>query len=89
MRDEYDFTGARRSPVLRTAGKTRITIMLDDDVLAYVRERAESEGKGYQTPINAQLRASLQGGVKGQETGALTLAAFRRVLREELRPRRR
>ena len=88
MRDEYDFTGARSGPVLRTAGKTRITIMLDDDVLAYVRERAESEGKGYQTPINAQLRASLHG-VKGQETGALTLAAFRRVLREELRPRRR
>lgn len=88
MRDEYDFTGARRGPVLRTAGKTRITIMLDDDVVAYVRERAESGGKGYRTPINAQLRASLQG-VKGQETGALTLAGLWRALREELRPLRR
>jgi len=88
MRDEYDFTRARRGPVLRTAGKTRITIMLDDDVLAYFRERAESEGKGYQTLINAQLRASLPG-AKGKDAAAITLAGLRRVLREELRPLRR
>ena len=88
MRDEYDFTRARRGPVLRTAGKTRITIMLDDDVLAYFRERAESEGKGYQTLINAQLRASLPG-AKGKDATAITLAGLRRVLREELRPLRR
>jgi len=88
MRDEYDFTRARRGPVLRTAGKTRITIMLDDDVLAYFRERAESEGEGYQTLINAQLRASLPG-AKGKDAAAITLAGLRRVLREELRPLRR
>ena len=31
MRDEYDFSKARRGAVIASPGKTRITIMLDDD----------------------------------------------------------
>ena len=42
-----------------TRGKTRITIMLDNDVLAAFRERAEKEGHGYQTLINEALKAYL------------------------------
>jgi uncharacterized protein (DUF4415 family) len=68
MRKEYDFTGARRAkdipPLARlqaeaAAGKTRVTIFLEDDVLAAFRARAEQEGKDYQTLINAALRAAL------------------------------
>jgi uncharacterized protein (DUF4415 family) len=36
--------------------KTRITIYLDDEVLAQFRSESERCGKGYQTLINAALR---------------------------------
>jgi uncharacterized protein (DUF4415 family) len=39
--------------------KTRITIYLDDEVLDAFRSRAELTGTGYQTLINAALRARL------------------------------
>lgn len=91
MRKEYDFTGAKRAkdvPHLAklqaeaARGKTRITIMIDDDVLAAFRARAEREGKGYQTLINAALRLAVTPGSE-----PVTLDALRRVLREELRAR--
>ena len=91
MRKEYDFTGAKRAkdvPHLAklqaeaSRGKTRITILLDDDVLAELRARAKREGKGYQTLINAALRTALS-----PETAPVTVEALRQVLREELRTR--
>ena len=57
MRKEYDFSQGVRGAVLPTAGKTRVTIMLDDDVIEAFRARAETTGQGYQTLINAALRA--------------------------------
>lgn len=89
MRKEYGFTGAKRAKdvphLMRlqeeaSSGKTRITIFLDDDVLAAFRTRAKREGKDYQTLINAALRAAI-----APEQAPLTLEALRRVLREELR----
>ena len=68
-------------------GKTRITIMLDDDVIEYFRAKAEARGSGYQTMINAALRevvASEQG--TAQEERPVTVAVLRKVLREELHP---
>lgn len=88
MRKEYDFTGAKRAKdvphlaKLRAAvarGKTRITILIDDDVLAVFRARAGREGKGYQTLINAALRAAL-----APDAAPITIETLRRVLREEL-----
>jgi uncharacterized protein (DUF4415 family) len=90
MRKEYDFTGAKRAkdvPHLAklqaegSRGKTRITILLDDDVVAEFRTRAEREGQGYQTLINAALRAAVAPG-----SAPVTLEALRQVLREELVP---
>jgi uncharacterized protein (DUF4415 family) len=53
---------ARRArPVKR---KTRITIYLDDEVLAQFRSLSESCGTGYQTLINAALRNRLAGGAE-------------------------
>ena len=60
-------------PVLSTA-KTRITIMLDDTVLAAYKARAG--GRGYQTLINETLR-------RGLEADAVK-EALRQVIREEL-----
>lgn len=91
MRKEYDFTGAKRAkdvPHLAklqaeaSRGKTRITILLDDDILSEFRARAEREGMGYQTLINAALRA-----VISPESAPVTVEALRQVLREELRSR--
>ena len=86
MRKNYDFSTAQRGAVIPSKGKTRITIMLDDDVLEYFRAKAEEEGSGYQTMINAALRVCLdQSKRKTAEGKPLTVAVLRRVLREELR----
>ena len=81
MRKRYDFSNARRGPVVPVpAGKTRITIRLDDDVLDWFKDRVEQAGGGnYQSLINAALRGHIQ---QVHEPLEKTL---RRVLREELR----
>ncbi|MEO6279459.1 BrnA antitoxin family protein [Roseateles sp.] len=83
MRDQYDFSKAKRGAVLPSAGKTRITIMLDDDVLAHFRDQAEQAGCGYQTLVNAALRQVMQGSAR--DAHPLTVEELRKVLREELR----
>ncbi len=85
MRKEYDFSKGKRGAVIASPGKTRITIMLDDDVIEFFRAKAEAQGTGYQTMINAALRAALnpkQG--KAAEDRPVTVAMLRKVLREEL-----
>ncbi len=85
MRDEYDFSKAKRGAVIASPGKTRITIMLDDDVIEHFRVRAEAQGTGYQTLINALLReAAASAGRPKVQAKPLTIATLRRVLREEL-----
>ena len=85
MRDEYDFSKARRGAVIASPGKTRITIMLDDDVIEHFRAQAEAEGVGYQTLINGLLRkGSVDAGKAKTAAKPLTVAMLRRVLREEL-----
>lgn len=59
MKENYDFSNAKRGPVAPTKGKTRITIMLDDAVLDAAREKADEQGMGYQTLINTILREKL------------------------------
>lgn len=81
MRKQYHFFMAtRRSPVAPPAGKTRITIRLDDEVLAWFKDRVEQAGGGnYQSMINAALREHI---TRTEEPLEKTL---RRVLREELK----
>lgn len=85
MRKEYDFSKGKRGAVISSTGKTRITIMLDDDVIEFFREKAEAAGSGYQTMINKSLRAAMESGGKAVESKLLTVAQLRKVLREELR----
>ena len=82
MRDEYDFSKGKRGAVIASPGKTRITIMLDDDIIEAFRARAEDAGAGYQTLINAALREALA--AANDKEKPLTVAVLRRVLREEL-----
>ena len=78
MRDEYDFSNARRGPAVSVPpGKTRITIRLDDDVIAWFKDQVNQSGGGnYQTLINSALRDYISAaGEPLEET-------LRRVLRE-------
>jgi len=81
MRKEYDFSNAKRGPVVPVpAGKTRITIRLDDDILAWFRQQVHAAGGGnYQTLINQALRRVMDQGNEPFE------AVMRRVVREEMR----
>lgn len=81
MRKQYDLSKSRRGPAMPVpAGKTRITIRLDDDILAWFKDRVEEAGGGnYQSLINATLRDHVN---HVREPLGKTL---RRVLREELR----
>jgi uncharacterized protein (DUF4415 family) len=81
MKKEYDFSAAKRGPVVKPAkGKTRVTIRLDNQVLDWFRAQAERAGGGnYQTAINDVLRHYIQ------QKGEPLESTLRRVLREELR----
>jgi len=86
VRKEYDFSKGKRGAVIASPGKTRITIMLDDDLIEFFRAKAEAQGTGYQTMINATLRATVAE-AKGKsvtEDQPVTVAVLRKVLREEL-----
>jgi uncharacterized protein (DUF4415 family) len=86
MRKEYDFSKGKRGAVIPSPGKTRITIMLDDDVIGHFRERAEVEGIGYQTMINSVLRmAALEAKGRTSSEKPVTESVLRKILREELR----
>ena len=81
MKNEYDFSKAKRGPVVRVPnGKTRITIRIDEDVLAWFRKQVHKAGGGsYQNLINDALRQHI---ARAEEPLEETL---RRVVREELR----
>lgn len=79
MRNNYDFSTGKRGAVIASPGKTRITIMLDDDVIELFRSKADAAGTGYQTEINRALREHL---VRGDHP--ITLETLRQVIREEL-----
>jgi uncharacterized protein (DUF4415 family) len=81
MRREYDFSRGKRGAVVPSeSGKTRITIRLDDDVLAWFRQQVNEAGGGnYQTMINSALREYTQ------ERREPLEKKLRRVIREELK----
>ncbi len=78
---EYDFSQGKRGAIDPIPpGKTRITIRLDDDILAWFRAKVHVAGGGnYQTLINSALRQHIQQKHEPLEE------ALRRVLREELK----
>jgi uncharacterized protein (DUF4415 family) len=86
MREEYDFSNAKRAkdvPHLAKLqeegnGKTRITIMLDNDIINNFRMKAKDAGMGYQTLINQVLKTHINSSVLNEET-------LRKVIREELK----
>ncbi len=81
MKRRFDFSNGKHGAVVRVPkGKTRITIRLDDDILAWFRRQVDLAGGGnYQTLINGALRQHI---ARIQEPLEDTLW---RVIREEIR----
>ncbi len=84
MRKEYDFSNAKRVKEVphltklqaEVAGKTRITMRVDNSVLEAFKTRAELAGGSYQTMMNEALKQYAQG---------LTLAdVVRDTIKQEL-----
>jgi uncharacterized protein (DUF4415 family) len=75
---DIDFSRARRGPVVpEEAGKTKVSIRLDNRVLAHFRSVVENAGGGnYQTLINDALVGCIR-----QKS---MLDAVRQVVREEM-----
>ncbi len=80
MKKSYDFRTAKRGAVIPPpAGKTRITIRIDDDVLEWFRKQVHEAGGGsYQAMMNRALREHVE---RAEEPLEETL---RRVLSEVL-----
>ena len=54
MREEYDFSNAKRNPYVKKE-KQQITINLDLEVIDYFKTQSTSSGIPYQTLINLYL----------------------------------
>jgi uncharacterized protein (DUF4415 family) len=62
MKRQYDFSKARRRPVVPTPGKTRVTIRLDNDIIEHFQNTVDRAGGGnYQTLINDALQEYIRG----------------------------
>jgi hypothetical protein len=79
MKAEYDFSKGKRGAVIPQKGKTRISIFIDNAVLAEFRARAGKAGTGYQTMMNEALRAYLS-----KAEVPVTEEVLRHVLRQEM-----
>jgi len=77
MKAEYDFSKGKRGAVI--TGKTRISIFIDNDVIAAFKTKAETAGMGYQTMMNEALRSHLT-----QVEQPVTEQILRNVLRQEM-----
>ena len=54
MREEYDFTGARKNPYAKRL-KKQITINIDAETIEYFKSMSSKNGIPYQTLINLYL----------------------------------
>ncbi|HEX4136157.1 MAG TPA: BrnA antitoxin family protein [Bryobacteraceae bacterium] len=85
MKNSYNFSAGKRGRVLKPepepAGKVKITIRLDQDIVDHFLEKADESGgaTGYQTLINEALRRSI-------DAPSLE-AVVRQAIREEFRSR--
>ena len=54
MREEYDFSNARKNPYAKKL-KKQITINIDSDTIDYFKSQSDDSGIPYQTLINLYL----------------------------------
>lgn len=59
MKDEYDFTHGQRGKFYRPEATFNLPVYLDNDVLAYLNERAASKGVEVNQLINEMLKKDI------------------------------
>ena len=79
MKAEYDFSKGRRGQAVPTKGKTRITIYIDDKIVAAFKAESARTGTGYQTQINEALAQYL-----GTAEKPITAEQVRKIVRDEI-----
>jgi len=90
VKKQYDFRDGKRGAVLPVpAGKTRITIPIDNDVLTWFREQVQATGGNYPTLINRVLRDHVRGQRKLLENKSQQARIYERARRRALRDLRR
>ncbi len=83
----HKFRPSRWAEKLKNAGKVKITMYLDSDVIEHFRERAEQPNAApYQTQINNELRNVMEssGDTKSVERNILNDKGFLKALKKKL-----
>ncbi len=59
MKEEYDFSKGERGKFPRPGARMNLPIYLDEDVLRYLRERAEAKGISLTDLVNDLLKRNI------------------------------
>jgi hypothetical protein len=59
MKSEYDFSTGERGKFFRENAEVRLPVYLEDEVLAYLRERARAKGVEVADLVNALLKEDI------------------------------
>ena len=59
MKDEYDFSRGERGKFHRPDARMNFPIYLDDEVLSYLRERAQAKGTSVSELVNDILKRDI------------------------------
>ena len=59
MRSEYDFSNGERGKFFRKNVELHLPVYLDDEVLAYLQERARAKGIELNELVNALLKQDI------------------------------
>jgi hypothetical protein len=59
MRSEYDFSNGERGKFFRKNAELHLPVYLEDEVLAYLQERARAKGVELNELVNALLKQDI------------------------------
>ena len=59
MRSEYDFSNGERGRFFRKSAEPHLPVYLEDEVLAYLQERARAKGIELNELVNALLKQDI------------------------------
>ena len=60
MKEEYDFSKGKRGKFFSENGKLNLPVYLDEEVQAYLQERAKSKGVEVAQLVNEMLRQDIK-----------------------------
>ncbi|MDP1950807.1 MAG: hypothetical protein Q8K59_06905 [Nitrosomonas sp.] len=60
MKEEYDFSGGERGKFFREEAKLNLPVYLDDEVQAYIQQRASAKGVEVGQLVNEMLKQEIK-----------------------------